>query len=116
MTYLVLDWIAADWTSKYIGFLISLKKERRYIYILLTKIYVPPAFVTAVTDGENSKRVEDSCVEVTTKFDEYIHTYQRSTKFDVGIKTSTFSLVIAAYQDVKYIYEALKNLGVACMR
>ena len=79
----------------------------------IDKTYFAPAYVSVVTDGPQSRRVEDSCVSVSTLFDDYLHTYQESVSFDVGIHTDAFGLGIAAHHDVQEVYEAVTNNGQA---
>ena len=44
---------------------------------------------------------------------EYVHTYQSSVGFDVGIHTGNFSLGISAHKDVQKIYESITKEGQA---
>ena len=59
---------AATWTSKYSIF--DFKEEGETVHInSINKTYTAPAMVNVVTDGMNSKRVEDSCIDVATHFE-----------------------------------------------
>ena len=59
---------AATWTSKYSIF--DFKEEGETVHIIsINKTYTAPAMVNVVTDGMNSKRVEDSCIDVATHFE-----------------------------------------------
>ena len=103
---------AADWTSK--ARIFNLQDEGQIVHVQSTdKTYTAPPFVSVVTDGPQSRRVEDSCVSVSTLFDHYLHTYQESVSFDIGIHTDSFGLGIAAHHDVKEVYEAITKNGQA---
>lgn len=69
--------------------------------------------VNVVTDGLNSKRVEDSCVDVATHFEEYVYMYQRSTSFDVGVQSDDFSLGLSYHKDVEQVYKSITATGQA---
>ena len=59
---------AASWTTRYKIF--DFSEEAGPIHInSINKTYTTPAMVNVVTDGINSKRVEDSCVDVATHFE-----------------------------------------------
>jgi len=75
------------------------------------KDYVAPAMVNVVTDGPNSKKVDDSCISVAESFQDYLSTYTRSTHFDVGFTYGNFSLAFNAHQDVEDVYHAITSKG-----
>ena len=106
---------AASWSSKSRIFnLESEPSSQQKVYVhSIDKTYVAPDFLTVVTHGAHSKRVEESCVGVYTHFSDYIHTYQSSVGFDVGIHTGSFSLGISAHKDVQEIYESITKNGQA---
>jgi len=103
---------SASWTSKYRIFTLDEDGEKVYVKSI-GKTYVAPKYVSVVTHGAHSKKVEESCVGVSTHFSEYVHTYQSSVSFDVGIETKSFSLGIAAHRDVRTVYEAIVKRGQA---
>ena len=68
---------AASWTTKYKIF--DFSEEAGPVHIVsINKTFNAPAMVNVVTDGMNSKRVEDSCVDVATHFEEYVYMYRVS--------------------------------------
>ena len=59
---------AATWSTKYSIF--NFKEEGELVHInSINKTYTAPAMVNVVTDGMNSKRVEDSCIDVVSHFE-----------------------------------------------
>ena len=103
---------AASWTTKYKIF--DFSEEAGPVHIVsINKTFNAPAMVNVVTDGMNSKRVEDSCVDVATHFEEYVYMYQRSTSFDVGVHTDDFSLGLAYHKDVEQVYKSITATGQA---
>ena len=130
---------AASWTSKYKIF--DFSQEGDTIHVpSINKTYTAPAMVNVVTDGMNSKRVEDSCLDVVTHFEgiymlntplqtlkihkceimidlssflEYFHMYQRSTSFDVGVSNDDFKLGFSYHKDVEEIYYSITSTGQA---
>ena len=60
---------AASWSSKSRIFDLEKQEQSQKIYVQsIDKTYVAPDFVTVVTHGAQSKRVEESCVGVYTHF------------------------------------------------
>ena len=59
---------AASWTTKYKIF--DFSEEGDVVHVnSINKTYIAPAMVNVITDGMNSKRVEDSCIDVVTHFE-----------------------------------------------
>eukprot|EP00927_Polykrikos_kofoidii_P033917 TRINITY_DN28755_c0_g1_i1.p1 TRINITY_DN28755_c0_g1~~TRINITY_DN28755_c0_g1_i1.p1 ORF type:complete len:1451 (-),score=180.91 TRINITY_DN28755_c0_g1_i1:162-4514(-) len=79
----------------------------------IERSFTAPAAVTVITDGVELARVEDSCEGVATHFTSYFHMHQESTRFDVGFKTSNFSLGLSYHKDVREVYEAITSRGQA---
>ena len=78
---------AATWTSKYSIF--DFKEEGESVHIIsINKTYTAPAMVNVVTDGMNSKRVEDSCIDVATHFE------GDSNFFVVASRSSRITLIL----------------------
>ena len=59
---------AASWTTKYKIFDFSEEGDEVHVNSI-NKTYIAPAMVNVITDGMNSKRVEDSCIDVVTHFE-----------------------------------------------
>ena len=59
---------AASWTTKYKIFDFSEEGDEVHVNSI-NKTYTAPAMVNVITDGMNSKRVEDSCIDVVTHFE-----------------------------------------------
>ena len=75
---------AATWTSKYKIF--DFSEEGDTIHVpSINKTYTAPAMVNVVTDGMNSKRVEDSCLDVVTHFEGNIAKFKTFIQEEVSL-------------------------------
>merc|ERR1712142_29767 len=74
-----------------------------------SKRYTAPELVNVVTDGSNSKLVDDSCINVAHTFEDYLSTYKRSIQFNAGVDIKNFSLLFHAHHDVEDVYHAITD-------
>lgn len=104
---------ALSWTTKFQIFDFASTPGAKVHVGANNKDYIAPAMVNVVTDGANSKKVEDSCTSISENFQEYYHTYMRSTKFDVGVDVGVFSVGLGYHKDVNEVYKAITTKGQA---
>lgn len=83
-------------------------EEKSSVYLpTMSKSFTYPSFLSVISHGQNSKRVEKACTGIFKKFSSYCHYLSFSIDVNVGIKQAYWSLNAGAHFGLKKVKTAI---------